>query len=265
MQNTNTEIIKFESETFGSVRTILINDEPWFVGKDVAEILGYANTRDALAKHVDKEDRTDGVAIRDSIGREQTPVLINESGLYSLILSSKLPKTKEFKHWVTSEVLPSLRKHGGYIVKQEELTPEEFIAKAVLMATNILTEKEKEIERKNKELAEKDQRLVEQQPFVEFANHVSSSENAIDMNVMAKLAAKNGINIGRNRMINWLKREKVLLKDNTPYQAYIEKGLFKVIEVVKQTSYGPITFSKTLVTGKGQIWIIEKLRKSVEI
>lgn len=263
MQNTNTEIIKFESETFGSVRTILINDEPWFVGKDVTEILGYQNASKALSDHVDYEDKLNNESL-SSLG-QRGGWLINESGLYSLILSSKLPKAKEFKHWVTSEVLPSLRKHGGYIVKQEELTPEEFIAKAVLMATNILAEKEKEIERKNKELAEKDQRLVEQQPFVEFANHVSSSENAIDMNVMAKLAAKNGINIGRNRMIKWLKREKVLLKDNTPYQAYIEKGLFKVIEVVKQTSYGPITFPKTLVTGKGQIWIIEKLRKSVEV
>lgn len=104
----------FNNEEFGDIRTVTIDGEPWFVGKDVAEILGYSNTRKALLDHVDEDDKTDGVTIRDSIGREQTPVLINESGLYSLILSSKLPTAKKFKHWVTSEVLPSIRKTGQY-------------------------------------------------------------------------------------------------------------------------------------------------------
>lgn len=104
----------FNNEEFGDIRTVTIDGEPWFVGKDVAEILGYSNTRKALLDHVDEDDKTDGVTIRDSIGREQTPVLINESGLYSLILSSKLPNAKRFKHWVTSEVLPSIRKTGQY-------------------------------------------------------------------------------------------------------------------------------------------------------
>ena len=108
------ELQVFSNAEFGSVRSITVNGEPYFVGKDVAEILGYANTRDALAKHVDAEDRMDGVAIRDSMGREQTPVLINESGLYSLILSSRLPSAKRFKRWVTSEVLPAIRKHGVF-------------------------------------------------------------------------------------------------------------------------------------------------------
>lgn len=104
----------FNSAEFGSVRTATINGEPYFVGKDVAEILGYSNTRKALLDHVDEDDKTDGVTIRDSIGREQTPVLINESGLYSLILSSRLPAAKKFKRWVTAEVLPDIRKHGIY-------------------------------------------------------------------------------------------------------------------------------------------------------
>ena len=108
------ELQVFSNAEFGSVRSITVNGEPYFVGKDVAEILGYANTRDALAKDVDAEDRMDGVAIRDSMGREQTPVLINESGLYSLILSSKLPSAKRFKRWVTSEVLPAIRRHGVF-------------------------------------------------------------------------------------------------------------------------------------------------------
>ena len=104
----------FNNEEFGDIRTVTIDGEPWFVGKDVAEILGYSNTRKALLDHVDEDDKTDGVTIRDSIGREQMPVLINESGLYSLILSSKMPNAKKFKHWVTSEVLPSIRKTGQY-------------------------------------------------------------------------------------------------------------------------------------------------------
>lgn len=112
----SSEIVKvFENEEFGKVRTITIDDEPWFVGKDVAEILGYSNSRKAVTDHVDEDDKKDGVTIRDSIGREQTPVIINESGLYSLILSSKLPSAKRFKHWVTSDVLPTIRKTGGYI------------------------------------------------------------------------------------------------------------------------------------------------------
>lgn len=110
----------FENEEFGKIRTLTINDEPWLVGKDVAGVLGYSNHRDALAKHVDEEDRMDGVAIRDSIGRKQTPVLINESGLYALILSSKLPSAKRFKHWVTSEVLPALRKAGKYEIPRNK-------------------------------------------------------------------------------------------------------------------------------------------------
>lgn len=118
----------FKNEEFGSVRTVTINNEPYFVGKDVAEILGYSNPRKALSDHVDEEDKTDGVTIRDSIGREQNPVCINESGLYSLILSSKMPNAKKFKRWVTSEVLPALRETGHY--EMQNLSRE---MKAILM------------------------------------------------------------------------------------------------------------------------------------
>ena len=109
------EVAIFENPEFGKVRTLQISGEPWFVGKDVVEILGYSNSRDTLSKRVDDEDKMDGVAICDSIGRKQTPVLINESGLYSLVLSSKLPTAKKFKRWITSEVLPIIRKTGGYV------------------------------------------------------------------------------------------------------------------------------------------------------
>ena len=134
------ELQVFSNAEFGSVRSITVNGEPYFVGKDIAEILGYANTRDALAKHVDEEDRMDGVAIRDSIGREQTPVLINESGLYSLILSSKLPNARDFKRWVTSEVLPSIRKTGGYTAKPDPAPRDRVMAlNARTRAANLMT------------------------------------------------------------------------------------------------------------------------------
>ena len=122
------ELQVFSNAEFGSDRSVVINDQPYFVGKDVAEILGYTNSRKALLDHVDNEDKKDGVTIRDSIGREQTPVLINESGLYSLILSSKLPNAKKFKRWVTSEVLPAIRKHGVFAVDTMLNDPDAMIA-----------------------------------------------------------------------------------------------------------------------------------------
>lgn len=108
------ELQIFNNEEFGNVRSLVIDNEPWFVGKDVAEALGYKNVRDSLARHIDSDDKRDGVVIHDSMGREQKPIIINESGLYSLILSSKLESAKKFKRWVTSEVLPTLRKTGSY-------------------------------------------------------------------------------------------------------------------------------------------------------
>lgn len=114
----------FKNREFGEIRTVVINAEPWFVGKDIAEVLGYSNSRKAILDHVDDEDKIDGVTIRDSIGRDQAAVVINESGLYALIFGSKMASAKRFKHWVTSEVLPQIRKNGSY---QNRLTPEEMM------------------------------------------------------------------------------------------------------------------------------------------
>lgn len=134
------QLFNFENH---EVRSLLINSEPWFVGKDVADVLGYKNQNDALSKHVDGEDK-DTIAIRDSIGRNRNTPIINESGLYSLVLSSKLPSAKKFKRWVTSEVLPALRKTGQYQVK--ELSGQELMAKALIEAQNVLATKDKVIE-----------------------------------------------------------------------------------------------------------------------
>ena len=138
-----TELMTFKDPEFGEIRTIEIDGEPWMVGKDVAKALGYSNTKDALARHVDPEDKRhdDGVVIPDPMGREQHPTVINESGLYSLVLSSNLPTAKKFKRWVTGYVLPTIRKTGGYIAGQNTMSPEELMAKALVVAQRTLEER----------------------------------------------------------------------------------------------------------------------------
>src|SRR5699024_4092905 len=126
----------FKNESFGEIRTLLINDEVWFVGKDVADILGYQNGSRDITRHIDEEDRIKQMIFDGKQNKETW--LINESGLYSLILSSKLPQAKEFKRWVTNEILPSIRKHGGYLHNQENLTQEEILAKALIVAQNVI-------------------------------------------------------------------------------------------------------------------------------
>lgn len=158
-----------------------LNGEPYFVGKDIAEILGYANTRDALAKHVDEEDRMDGVAIRDSIGREQTPVLINESGLYSLILSSKLPSAKRFKRWVTSEVLPAIRRHGVFalddIVNNTDALIEALQAFKAERLRRMALEQEAAVQK---------QQLAEMRPKASYYDVVLNSPSLLAVSEFAK-------------------------------------------------------------------------------
>ena len=158
---------------FGELRTVEIDGEPWFVGKDVAEALGYSNARKAVLVHVDAEDK--GVTKWDTLGATQQMTIINESGLYSLILSSKLPSAKEFKHWVTSEVLPSIRKNGAYIRNQENMTPAEIVARGLIAAQKIIEEREKEIVHLNNRCGRLTQTIAEKQDVI----------NAISRNVPA--------------------------------------------------------------------------------
>lgn len=247
------QIVKvFQNEEFGSVRAVLIDGEPWFVGKDVAMTLGYTNYRDALVRHIDLEDKIDGVVIHDSIGRPQKPTLINESGVYSLIFGSKLPNAKFFKRWVTSEVLPTIRKTGVY-----RLMDSYMIDDPVERAKRWIEEQEekKALERK----------IEEDKPKVEFADHVADTSDLIDMSTLAKLAKKENIKIGRNRLFEWLRDNKYLMSHgkhkNEPYQKYVDNEWFVVREYTYNTAYGEQIGTKTYVTGKGQMGIIEKLRK----
>lgn len=244
------QLFNFENH---EVRSLLVDDEPWFVGKDVAEILSYSNTRKALTDHVDDEDKMDGVTIRDSIGRNQKPVLINESGLYCLVLSSKLPSAKKFKRWVTSEVLPALRKTGQYQVK--ELSGQELMAKALIEAQSVLAAKDKQIE--------------EMKPKALFADAVSASKGSISVGSLAKLLAQNGIAIGQNRLFAWLRDNNFLIKDgkskNVATQRYIDQGLFELkANVTFENGETKTHKPTTMVTGKGQRYFIDLFLNSQE-
>ena len=252
------EIRIFENPEFGQVRTIELNNEPWFVGKDVAEILGYSNSRKALINHVADEDKTDGVTIRDSIGRDQNPIIINESGLYSLILSSKLPKAKQFKHWVTADVLPSIRKHGMYAADDLLDNPDLMI--------QIITELKEE--RQMRKLAQSKAEQLEQdneklQPKALFADAVSSSQTSILVGEMAKILKQNGIEMGQNRFFEWLRGNGYLMQNgsskNLPTQRAMELELFEIKETTRIAPDGAVVINKTpKVTPKGQIYFVNK-------
>ena len=175
------ELQIYKNAELGSVRTTVIGSEPFFVGKDVAEILGYSNPRKALFDHVNAEDKMDGVTIRDSIGREQKPILINESGLYSLILRSQLPKAQKFKRWVTAEVLPSIRRHGMYATDELLANPDLAIA----AFTALKEERERRIVLEEVAAVQK-QQIAEMKPKATYYDVVLRCEDAVNISVIAK-------------------------------------------------------------------------------
>ncbi|MCM1333441.1 MAG: phage antirepressor [Bacteroides sp.] len=252
------QIQVFTNSEFGEIRTLNINGEPWFAGKDVAEILGYERTTKAIVDRVDEDDRI--MLDKDTQSQFRTELgqrggwIINESGLYSLILSSKLPSAKKFKHWITAEVLPSIRKHGAYMtedVLKQAITTPDFI---IQLATAL---KEEQQARRSAE-----ETLCKQKPLVDFAHQVSNTADLIDMNTMAKLLSDHGLSIGRNRLFRFLKEANILMDNGLPYQMYVDAGHFKVKESTYRDHYGNIhTNRQTLVTGKGQLYITKKVKE----
>lgn len=241
------EIKIFESPEFGRIRTV--NDEkgePWFIGKDVATLLGYSNTRDALRKHVDEEDKTT-VAIRDTGSNYQSmTVIVNESGLYSLILQSKLPRAREFKRWVTSEVLPQIRKTGGYIPLDNEDDEKTILAKALKIL--------------NRTLQQKDELIEAQRPKVDFADAVTTGDGCILISELAKLLTRNGYPTGRTRLFRWLRNNGYIFKRSTePIQRWVEEGIFATSVTMIKTHHGSEERVTTKVTGKGQEYFLRKL------
>lgn len=238
------QLFNFESH---EVRSLLLNNEPWFVGKDVAEALGYSKARNAIATHIDSEDKKDA-PIQGTLGGVQEMTVINESGLYSLVLSSKLPSAKKFKRWVTSEVLPALRKTGQYQVK--ELSGSELMAKALIEAQSVLAAKDKQIE--------------EMKPKVVFADAVATSHTSILVGELAKILKQNGIDMGQKRLFAWLREKGYLIKRqgtdyNMPTQKAMELELFEIKEGSYVNGSGVNITTKTpKITGKGQQYFINK-------
>lgn len=239
------ELKIFNNEEFGKIRTVTIDNEPWFVGKDVAVILGYSNPQKALRDHVDEEDRT----LNDSFTVNGTKgILINESGLYGLILSSKLPNAKKFKHWVTAEVLPVLRKTGRYNLQQPQ--GKELLALAVLEAQKTIEEQTAQIE--------------EMKPKAIFADAVATSHTSILIGDLAKILKQNGVETGQKRLFEWLRENGYLSKRkgtewNSPTQKSMNLGLFEVKETTAMNPDGSVRINKTTkVTGKGQQYFINK-------
>lgn len=252
----STNIQTFTNSTFGNIRGVELNGEPYLVGKDVAEALGYTNPRKAIADHVDDEDK--GVTKCDTLGGAQEMTVINESGLYSLVLGSKLPTAKQFKRWVTSEVLPSIRKHGAYATAStiENLIADPDNAIKLLQALRDEQNKRRELE------AEKQANA----PKVVFADAVSASSSAILIGELAKLLKQNGHEIGQNRLFEWLRVNGYLIARrgtdyNMPTQKSMALGLFTIKETAITHADGHITISKTpKVTGKGQVYFINKFK-----
>ena len=242
----------FVNEEFGSVRTIEENGRVMFCGKDVALALGYSDTNNAIKTHCKK----DGVVIHhliDSMGRKQGAKFSSEGHLYRLISHAWLPSAEKFESWIFDEVLPTIRRTGGYVANEDMFVDNYLpflddayrnLFRLQMIAINQLNE-----------------RIRHDKPLVEFANQVAGTDNLIDMNAMAKLARAENIPVGRNNLYGWLKRLGVLMSNNLPYQRYIDRGYFAVKESVFEVEGMKKTYQQTFVTGKGQHYVINLLKK----
>lgn len=240
------ELKVFNSEEFGDVRTVTINGDPWFVGKDVAVALGFTNPRDAISTHVFDEDK--GVESIDTLGGKQKMTVINESGLYALVFGSRLKSAQRFKHWVTSEVLPAIRRTGGYQMPAPQ--GKELLALAVLEAQKTIEAQNTEIER--------------MKPKAIFADAVSASTSSILIGDLAKLLRQNGVDIGQKRLFEYLRNHGYLIKRkgsdwNMPTQKSMNMGLFEIKESTHIDGNGCNIVTRTpKATGKAQIYFVNK-------
>lgn len=244
----------FNSPDFGQIRTIQQNGEAWFVGKDVAQALGYSQTAKAVREHV--KDNHKGMSVLDTPGGKQETTIIDEAGLYSLVMRAKTEKAEAFQEWVTGEVLPAIRKHGGYLTPdkiEQALTDPDTIIK---LATTL---KEERAARQQAEAS-----LQAAKPKVLFADAVSASDSTILIGDLAKILKQNGHPIGQKRLFCWMREQGYLIKRagadyNSPTQRAMEMGLFKIKETAISHSDGHVSVSKTTkVTGKGQQYFINK-------
>ena len=241
----------FENAEFGQIRTVTINNEPYFVASDICRVLELSNPTMAMQR-IDEDEKA---KLNLGLSGGETNC-VNEYGLYSLVLASRKPEAKEFKRWITHEVLPSIRKNGGYIAGQETLSDEELLSKALMVA-------QKKIEEKNQLIAIQDSRIQEMRPKEIFADAVSASHTSILIGDLAKLICQNGYQIGQKRLFEWMRDHGYLMKygtsRNLPTQRYVEQGLFEIKESNVQNPDGSVRTTRTTkVTGKGQVYFVNK-------
>ena len=231
--------------------------EPWFVAKDVCDILEIENSRKATADLDSDEKNT--VTISNGIAGNPNKTIISEAGLYRLIMRSRKPEAKDFQRWVPHEVLPSIRKHGGYMMGQENMTPEQMTLAAMRWLQSKVDEQQKQLEAQHAE-------IEAQKPKVLFADAVGASDGTVLIGQLAKMLRQNGVNIGQNRLFQRLRDEGYLgttgQNRNVPTQKAMNLGLFRTKETAITHSDGHITLSiTTKVTGKGQRYFIDKYSK----
>ncbi len=232
---------EYDNPEFQAIRSLTIDGTPWFIGQDIARNLEYQNGSRDIARYVDEEDR---MVVQIYDGHQNRNVMaINESGMYALILGSRMEKARRFKHWVTADVLPSIRKNRGYIRDQENMSPEQIVANALIVAQNIIDSQKEQIEAMT--------------PKAEFYDAVADSGSAMSMERVAKVLGIRGY--GQNNLFRFLREQRILNEYNVPHQKYMEYGWFKLIEQKYERHEKVMVTTKTLVTQKG----VEAIRKKI--
>ena len=258
------EIQLFKDERFGEVRVAGTSEEPLFCLADICRVLDLQVTP---TKNRIKPDGVSLIKVIDSLGREQEATFISEQNLYKVIMRSDKPQAEPFQDWVCGEVLPSIRKSGGYIATKEDDTPEMIMARAILVANETITRQKKQIEEAKRQIEQKDEKIAQDAPKVLFADAVSTSKRSCLVAELAKILQQNGVNIGQNRLFEWMRKNGYLCSKgqyyNQPTQRAQEMGLFEMKQTTINKPDGSILVSTTTkVTGRGQIYFLNKFIKT---
>lgn len=244
------EVRIFTNSEFGQIRTVEMDGEPWFVVSDICRALDISNPSIAISR-LEEDERS-----KFNLGRQGKGNIVNEYGLYSLVLASRKPEAKKFKRWITHEVLPSIRRNGGYIKDQENLTPEQIVANALIVAQNIINDKDKQIE--------------EMKPHAILGQAITTANTSILIGDLAKILKQNGVDMGAQRLFRWMRENGYLIKRkgtdwNLPTQRSMERGLFEIKESVHIDGNGCNRITRTpKVTGKGQQYFVNKFLNNLE-
>lgn len=247
------DVTIFRKDEFGAVRAVTLEGEPWFVAADVCRALGLGNSSMAVSK-LDEDEK--GISLIDTLGGEQKLGIVNESGLYALVLSSRKPEAKAFKRWITHEVIPSIRKNGGYIAGQETMDDDQLLANALLVAQRKIAERNKQLEAANA-------KIQADAPKVLFAETVQKAEGDILVRQLAKLMVQRGYDTGERRLYDLLRRDGFVIKanakdQNAPTQRSVDMGLMRSIERTVSSADKTFISSTTVITPKGQIYFLNK-------